>query len=118
MKSPTVDATKIAREQIDQLCFVIVDEPRREMMMISCLGCYELLQHHTNVAFQVVDDFSCFKSNHQRGWGSKLVILWPSLMWQHWEAQLQPGNLCFGDIRLLGKQMTVPSDMKKTTIAS
>jgi hypothetical protein len=62
MKSPTVDVTTITKEQIDRLRFVIVDEPFREIM-ISSLGYYECL-HYTNVAFQVVDDFSRFKSKY------------------------------------------------------
>jgi hypothetical protein len=64
MKSPTVDVTTITREQIDRLRFVIVDEPCREIM-ISYLGYYERL-HYTNVAFQVVDDFSRFKIKYSK----------------------------------------------------
>jgi hypothetical protein len=64
MKSPIVDVTTITREQIDRLRFVIVDEPCREIM-ISYLGYYERL-HYTNVAFQVVDDFSRFKSKYSK----------------------------------------------------
>jgi hypothetical protein len=64
MQSPAVDVTTITLEQIDRLRFVIVDEPCREIM-ISYLSYYERLQY-TNVAFQVVDDFSRFKSKYSK----------------------------------------------------
>ena len=64
LKSSTIDVTTITREQIDRLRFVIVDEPCREIM-ISYLGYFERL-YYTNVAFQVVDDFSRFKSKYSK----------------------------------------------------
>jgi hypothetical protein len=62
--SLTVDVTTITREQIDRLRFMIVDQPCREIM-ISYLGYYERL-HYTNVALQVVDDFSRFKIKYSK----------------------------------------------------